>query len=145
MRRDGQMVVELAVTLPVAIVVALVCYNAARFAAACARFDRIALDAVLSQGVSPPGKEASGSASGLVQACIEQGMGGPGDAFTIEVAEEEGTLPQLSCYRCTLCMRPWPSQLVVAGVRLGAPELLRHERSLTVDRYRPGVVLEGAR
>ena len=139
---SGQMVVELAVVLPVVIVVALVAYNALRFSAACARFDRVALDCVISQGVSPPGTDASSSSAALVEGAIRAAMG-DGEIFVISVSEQAGLLPHLTRFSCELSMRPWPSQLVIAGVRLGAPALLRHERSLTVDRYRPGVVLEG--
>ena len=146
-RADGQMVVELAVTLPVVIVVALVAYNALRFSVACARFDRVALDCVISQGVSPPGSTASARAAPLVEEAIRAAMASgsqagdlPGD-WQVSVSEASASLPQLTTFTCTLSMRPWPSQLVIAGVTLGAPDLLRHERALTVDRYRPGVIL----
>ena len=36
---------------------------------------------------------------------------------------------------------PWPSSLSVAGVSLGAPAKLSHERAVTVDPWRPGVVM----
>ena len=140
---SGQMAVELAVLLPVVIVVALISYNVLRFTAACARFDRVALDCVISQGVSPPGSGASGSAAGLVEQAIREAMGEADGTFTVSVSERDASLPHLTCFTCELSMRPWPSQLVIAGVRLGAPNLLRHERQLIVDRYRPGVVLKG--
>lgn len=141
-RASGQMVVELAVLLPVVIVVALISYNVLRFSAACARFDRVALDCVVSQGVSAPGAQASYAAAPLVEAAIREAMGGDDD-LVVAVSEQAGNLPHLTRFTCELSMRPWPSRLTVAGVRLGAPHLLRHERSLTVDRYRPGVVLQG--
>lgn len=138
----GQMVVETAVLLPVVIVVALICYNVLRFVAACARFDRVALDCVISQGVSPSGSQASTDVSGAVESAIREAMGGSAD-LVVRVSETRGSLPHLTCFTCELSMAPWPSQLVIAGVTLGAPHLMQHERSLTVDRYRPGVVLQG--
>lgn len=53
---SGQMTVELAVLVPVVIVVALTVFNLMRFVSACSAFDRIAADAVVSQGVSPKGE-----------------------------------------------------------------------------------------
>ncbi|MCH3942361.1 MAG: pilus assembly protein [Atopobiaceae bacterium] len=50
----GQMTVELAVVVPVVVVMALVVFDLMRFVALCARFDRVSLDAVVSQGISPP-------------------------------------------------------------------------------------------
>ena len=56
--RSGQMVVELAVLVPVVLVVALVGVNLMEFMALCARFDRACLDAVVSHGVSPAGEQS---------------------------------------------------------------------------------------
>jgi hypothetical protein len=49
--------------------------------------------------------------------------------------------PALTRFTCTLATRPWPSAFVMAGVRYEAPLVLRHERTLVVDRYRSGVVM----
>ena len=48
---EGQMSVELAATLPVVLVVALIILNLMRFVGACAQFDRVAPNAFVSQGV----------------------------------------------------------------------------------------------
>ena len=47
----------------------------------------------------------------------------------------------LRTYRCTMRYAPWPQGLVVAGVDMGAPLDLTHTRSITVDPWRPGVVM----
>lgn len=147
----GQMAVELAVTIPVAIVVGLIVLNLCRFVEACATFDRVALDAVISQGVSPPGEQSSLSAAGAVQSRIAsslamsscevsvtvsgapQPVGGGGLSFPVS--------PLLTTFTCTLRYRPWPGSFVIAGVRFGPPFVLTHVRTLVVDRYRPGVVV----
>ena len=147
----GQMTVELAVMVPVAIVVALVVYNLCRFVEACATFDRVALDAVVSQGVSPAGEQSVNSSAGQVRTCIEQALDlrscevevsvsgasalASGSGLTFPVS------PLLATYTCTLRYRPWPSAFVLAGVRFTPPVTLTHVRSLVVDRYRPGVVV----
>ena len=47
----------------------------------------------------------------------------------------------LRTYRCAMRYAPWPRGLVVAGVDMGAPLELTHTRSITVDPWRPGVVM----
>ena len=69
----------------------------------------------------------------------------------IEVSSEQGTtatdsgLLSLSgtfrTYTCTMSYEPWPGALSIAGVSLGAPATLTHERAVTVDPWRPGVVM----
>jgi hypothetical protein len=146
---SGQMAVELAVLMPVIVVVSLVVYNLARFVATCAAFDRIALDAVLTQGVAPSGDQTSVVAVDSVRTCIEEALGSC-DCCEVEVSAERaggrdrGRLSLsglLTRFRCALLYRPWPSSLVFAGVPYDAPFVLRHERTIVVDRYRPGVVV----
>lgn len=143
----GQMTVELAVTLPVVVVVALVIYNLGRFVQLCAAFDQVSLDAMVSQGVSPPGEQSELSATGAIRSVVRAAL--PGNDFDVQVSAAGGwdgdgsglTLaPHLVRYRCVLEYRPWPRSLVIAGVRMGTPLRLRHERTLVVDRFRSGVV-----
>ena len=147
---SGQMAVELAVLMPVVIVVALTVYNLARFVSLCATFDRVSVDAVTVVGVSPKGTQNSVHAVEEVKRSIEHSMG-PSSACEVEVRAEPvgangggGILslgPALTRFTCSLAMRPWPSAFVMAGVRYEAPLVLRHERTLVVDRYRSGVVM----
>jgi len=147
----GQMCVELAVLLPVTIVIALAGINLARYVELCARFDRVALDAVVGFGVAPAGSQDAASAAAAVEGHIAQALG---DVSGLEVSvspQAVGRLgqggatfslaPSLTRYVCEMRLAPWPSSLVIAGVRLGAPVWLTHERSLVVDRFRPGVVV----
>jgi hypothetical protein len=137
--------------MPVAIVVALVVYNLCRFVEACAVFDRVALDAVVAQGVSPAGEQTSAAATGQVRASIEQALGMRSCEVVVSAAgasaasAREGLSfplsPLLTRYTCTLRYRPWPGSFVIAGVSMGAPVVLTHTRTLVVDRFRPGVVV----
>lgn len=143
------MAVELAVVLPVAIAVGLIVFNLMRFVSVCARFDRVSLDAVVSQGVSPSGEQTELVSIQSVQDCIESAL--DEEDVTVNVrAEPSGETgsgqtfviaPNLTRFVCTLEVRPWPSSFSMAGVSWTAPVVLRHERSLVVDRYRPGVVI----
>lgn len=147
----GQMAVEMAVIVPVVIVVALIVYNLCRFVEACATFDRVSMDAVISQGVSPPGEQSVASSTAAVKSCIEEALAMSGCEVSVAVSSAEpvslGTgltfpvSPLLATYTCTLRYRPWPGSFVIAGVRFGPPVALTHERKLVVDRYRPGVVV----
>lgn len=142
------MAVELAVLVPVILVAALSAFNLLRYVELCARFDRVALDAVVMQGVSPAGGQDAYALSSAVSQALRDAMGEADCEVTVAVEElstESGSATLLLAagtvrYTCTLGVRPWPSSVEVAGVGYRAPALLRHERSLVVDRYRAGVV-----
>lgn len=147
----AQATVEMAVVVPVLLVLALIVYNIMLFVVATARFDRIAPDIVAAHAVSPSG-EGDGSADdgvSVIESQIEGAMAGYD--VEIEVACTEGgassgddlltLIGGLRTYRCSMRMRPWPSSLSIAGVDLGAPVALAHHRDVTVDPWRPGVVM----
>lgn len=147
----AQATVEMAVVTPVLLVLALIAYNIMIFAGAVARFDRVVPDIVLAHAAAPGGEgdESSIDASATVQAQIQDAM--EGYDLQVEVSSEQGTassdggLLSLSgtfrTYTCTMHYEPWPSSLSIAGVSLGAPAMLSHERAVTVDPWRPGVVM----
>lgn len=152
----AQATVEMAVVAPVMLVVALIVYNVMVFASATARFDRVAPDIVLAHGVAPAGDATgalsmAGSASN-VEERLERAMDGYDVEVDVEAAEQAGgdsatggsllhMVGSLRTYRCTMRYVPWPQGLVVAGVDMGAPLELTHTRSITVDPWRPGVVM----
>lgn len=147
----AQATVEMAVVTPVLLVLALIVYNVMIFAGAVARFDRVVPDIVLAHAVAPGGEgdESSADASATVQTQILNAM--EGYDLQIEVSSEQGAkasdggLLSLSgtfrTYTCTMHYEPWPTSLSIAGVLLGAPTTLSHERVVTVDPWRPGVVM----
>ena len=149
--RAAQATFEMAISAPVLIVLALIVYNLMLFACATARFDRVAPDIVLAHAVSPatgsPG-DVPAEASETVKSRLEQAM--EGYAVEIEVTCDEGPggtasvlslVGEMKTYRCVMRMRPWPSGLTVAGVRMGAPAFLEHSRPVKIDPWRPGVVI----
>ncbi|MDO4797307.1 MAG: hypothetical protein Q4A01_04710 [Coriobacteriales bacterium] len=146
---SGQMAVELAALAPVMIVVSLIVFNLSRFCMLCAMFDRVSLDAVVAHGISPSGQDAQITGVHDIQQCIEQALPAKGSCEVAVSAEEvsgEGAgrlsvMPALVRYRCRLSYAPWPSSFSIAGVSVNAPLVLWHERSLVVDRYKPGVVM----
>ena len=90
----AQATVEMAVVAPVMLVVALIVYNVMVFAAAAARFDRVAPDIVLAHGVAPTGDATgalsmAGSASN-VEERLERAMDGYDVEVDVEAAEQAG-------------------------------------------------------
>ena len=145
----GQMTVELAVLVPVTIVVALIVFNLGRFIGLCVQFDRVSMDAVLAAGVSPSGAQTRPTATHDVQANIQEAMGPSACKVSVSASEVSGSSgdatftlsPFLTRFDCVMEYRPWPRSFVLVGVPFTPPGLLRHERSIVVDRYRPGVVM----
>lgn len=144
------MTVELAVLVPPAIVTALIVFNLMGYIDACAAFDRLSLTAVTSHGVAPAGVQTGDAAAEEVRSAIVDALGREGSCevkVSAQAADDgagHGSLvisPLLTRYTCTLLYRPWPRFLRMPGITLEAPLALRHERSLVVDRYRPGVVI----
>lgn len=145
---SGQMAVELAVLIPVIVACALVVVNVMRYAELCARFDRVAPDAVLAHGVSPSGTTSSLAGVDEVRSAIERGMSPM--VCEVEVSVEDlmegasGALLDLSAgttrFTCTLVFRPWPSSVSIAGVGYQVPASIRHERKIVVDRYRAAII-----
>ena len=146
---DGQMAVELAVILPVVIVVAVTIANIMTFLGYCAAFDRASLDAVIAHGVSPAGMQSNLSSVDAIESSIEEALGGSA-AVSVEVSVAPissssnllvSLCPHLVRFTCTMRFVPWPRHLSIAGVVVDAPFEIVHTRSLVVDRYRPGVVV----
>lgn len=146
---SGQMAVELACLMPVVLVMAIVAFNLVRFVEACALFDRVALDAVVMQGVAPDGEQSLVSSVSAVRASVEEAFS---DMSSCEVAVRAVPLstgadaglavnPLLTRFVCTLRFHPWPLAFSVAGIEARVPLALTHEKSIVIDRFRPGVVI----
>ena len=143
----AQATVEITVVTPVLLVLALIVYRVMRLNSR----DRVVPDIVLAHAVAPSGEgdESSVDASATVRTQILNAM--EGYDLQIEVSSEQGAeasdggLLSLSgtfrTYTCTMHYEPWPTSLSIAGVSLGAPTTLSHERAVTVDPWRPGVVM----
>jgi len=146
----------LAVCIPVILALLGVSLNVLGYLNVCARFDRIAADAVRSQATSPGyGQEGSALAANRVQAVIEtsfQSSTGSGFPYTAAVSvtavgfggESAGNgdglsfsmLSRLERYDCQITYHPWPfSQIVFLQFFE-----LTHTRSYTVDSFNPGVL-----
>ena len=147
--REGtaQATVEMAIVAPVLIVLAIIVYNVMVFTSAVARFDRVAPDIVIAHGVSPAG-DGKEDAADVIAVQLREAM--EGYEVEIEVVCEQEEDPATTIltlivsprtYRCTMRYTPWPTGIAIAGVPIGAPLALTHERAVAVDPWRPGVIV----
>lgn len=124
---------------PVALALAVIAMNAGLFLSECAAFDRIACDAIRAEATSPPFGEGLGDACARVKETIEGDFAR--DFLSVEV-ESEPADGRMVAYSATLRFVPTLFGLgfksEVFGVALPS---LSHTVSLTVDPYRPGVLL----
>ncbi len=136
---DGQMTVELAVVIPVVIVVALVAVNAMVFFSQCAQFDRVARDAIRVCAAAPSSGQDGEQVAASVEAIVVEAMGVEGDVVEVTVLEDGAGL---SSFEATLIYKPTLFGMGLADevFGVGFPEL-KHATTLVVDVYRPGMLL----
>ncbi len=135
----GQATVELAVAFPVALVVAVIAVNAMLFFSDCASFDRVAREMVRIHATSP----AYGQQIEQSKAKIEDGLAATFNrsnlSSRVSVEAVDGGHVRFSAtleYAPTLFGQGMRSS--VLGVSL--PHL-EHTEQLTVDCYKPGMLL----
>ena len=135
---SGQMTIELAVALPVLIVVAVVAVNAMTFFSDCAVFDRVAHEAVRVHAASPAYGQDVGQTCALVEQTIESQL----DASNLSVSVAHGVIDaDFDEYTATLEFAP---TLFGMGLRsevfgVSLPRL-KHVTRYVVDSYRSGVI-----
>lgn len=148
--------VELAVCIPVILAVIGITLNILGYMNVCARFDRVAADAVRSQACSPGyGEEGMTLSASRVREVIETSLAsGGGNWFDCEVSVAAspagfGTsgytetdrvsfsmLSRLERYECAITYHPWPFSSIVFLEFIE----LTHTRSYIVDPFRTGVL-----
>lgn len=136
---SGQMTVEFAVAFPVFVIVAVIAVNALLFFSDCAAFDRLARDAVRICAASPAYGQTLDNSVALVADTLEGSF--ERDNLSIDVTAE-GAAAGHTRFTATVRFAPTLFGLglksSVFGVALPA---LEHSVSLTVDTYKPGVLL----
>lgn len=148
LERRAQATLEMAIVAPVLIVLALVAYNLMVYASAVARFDRVAPDIVLAHAVSPVG-DGGEDVIEVIENQLDKAMSGYGVAIGVALDGEDGRDPgsaltlvgTMRTYRCSFEYVPWPTDMRIAGVDMGSPASLHHERAVVIDPWRPGVVV----
>jgi len=135
----GQMTVQLAVAMPVLIIVAVIAVNALTFFAECAVFDRVAHEAVRVHAAAPAYGQSPGQSCVLVEQDIRAALG----ADNLDVSVTHGSAG-FDCEQFTATLEFHPTlfglglRTEVFGVVMPA---LSHTTSYVVDVYKPGVVV----
>lgn len=135
----GQMTVELAVAMPVLVIVAVIAVNAMSFFADCAIFDRVAHQAVRAHAASPAYGQGSGQSCALVEQEIEQAL----DQSNLDVSVTCGTITgDFESFTATVEYHPTLFGMGLRSEVLGVslPTLV-HSTTYVVDVYKPGVVV----
>lgn len=135
----GQLTVEFVVIFPVALLVALVAVNVTLFFSECAAFDRVFNTSVTTLAVSPGYGHSLAQSCSDIQNVLQDGV--ESDFTEIEVTSS-GVQGGLVTFQAELIFSP---TLFGAGTLTGVwgvsfPKLV-HKAQMTVEVYKPGVVL----
>lgn len=139
LRESGQMTIEFVVAFPVLLIVAAIAVNACAFFGMCAAFDNDLRDAVRVCATSPAyGQDVAQSCS-----LIEQELLRGADEENVQVqvsarAVAQGHIAFLGTLRFEPTLFGLTLKQQVFGVSLPA---LTHREEITVDCYKPGVLL----
>ena len=133
------MTVELAVAMPVLIIVAVIAVNAMTFFCQCAVFDRVAHEAVRVHAAAP----AYGQGPGQSCALVEQDIRAVLDDSNIDVTVAHDSVgADFDRYTATIEYRPTLFGLGLRSQVFGvALPTMTHSTSYVVDSYKPGVVV----
>ena len=138
---SGQMMVELAVMMPVLIIVAVMAVNAATFFSECAAFDRIARNAIRIQATSPAYGQDAGEGVLLVRQTIDDAMRVSEKEYLDVDVSVSGRADGKSAFRATLSFSPTLFGMGLKSSVFGVPlPKIEHATELVVEPYRPGML-----
>lgn len=138
-RFGGQMTVELAVALPVLVIIAVIAVNVTLFLGECAAYDNAFREAVRVHATSPAYGEGAARSLARVDAVLAERFDGEFERSSVSVAGSAGgkvTFTGMLTLRPTLFGMGLRSS--VLGVSLPS---MTHAVSFAVDSYKPGVFL----
>lgn len=136
--QDGQATIELAITFPVALILAVVVLNLVNYLGVCASFDRVFAQQVRVAAAAPGVGQNLSDSSAVVQAALEQRYGWECSSVGVTVSQDafgNSTFCGEIAYEPTLFGLNFRSILFGAD----APTL-RHQTRYAVSCYRPGVL-----
>lgn len=134
----GQMTIELAIAMPVLIIVAVIAVNVLTFFGQCAVFDRVAHEAVRVHAASPAYGQGVDQSCSLIKQDIESVL----DASNVTVDVTHGMAGfDFDCFTATLEFNPTLFGLGLRSEVFGVSmPVLTHSTSYVVDVYKPGVI-----
>lgn len=138
-RSEGQVTVEMAIAIPVAIAVAVIAVNALAFMAECAAFDQQARKAIATFGASPGYGQTKQGCASAIQAELSGQFARSFEHVSVSV---QGSSPGLVRYTATIAFTPTLLGRSFSGSVFGVHiPPLSHSVHLSVDPYKPGVVV----
>ncbi|MBQ9043540.1 MAG: hypothetical protein IJ111_12100 [Eggerthellaceae bacterium] len=132
------MTIELAVAMPVLIIVAVIATNAVAFFADCAVFDRVAHEATRVHAASPAYGQGADQSCALISREIEEAIAQP----NVEVSvRHSGTGFDFDQFTATIEFHPTLFGLGLRSEVFGvALPSIAHSTTYVVDCYKPGVI-----
>ena len=132
----GQMAVELAVILPVILLVMVIVIDGMLFAGECVRFDHLAPQAIISLAASPAkdGYDA-GARTAAIKSKLEADFAKRGCSVEVRSEDAGAAFASMSVYHCTFKFIPWP----LSASHM--PAALEHTCDFAIDPYTPGELL----
>lgn len=138
-RESGQSAVEIAIAFPIVIIVAVIAVNSMLFLSECAQFDRVVRQSIRVHATAPSYGETTAQISSRIQSSVQEAFEEP--YLSISVGSE-GSGFGFTTYTVTMEFTPTLFGLGMRSEVFGvALPKLRHSTALTVDTYRPGVLL----
>ena len=133
------MTIELAVAMPVLIIVAVIAVNAMTLFADCAVFDRVAHEAVRVHAAAPGYGQGPDQCCALVEQDVVAALG----ADNVEVQVSHGmTGVDFDQYTATLVFHPTLFGLGLRSEVFGVPlPAFTHTTTYVVDSYKAGVIV----
>ena len=137
--RSGQMTIELAVAMPVLIIVAVIAVNALTFFVDCAVFDRVAHEATRTFAASPAYGQGADRNCALIEQAIRDALNQPNVDISVAHSSTGFGFDEFTAtvdYHPTLFGMGLRES--VFGINLPT---LTHVATYVVDCYKPGVVV----
>lgn len=133
------MTVEFVIAFPVALVVALVSVNAVLFFSDCASFDRLFRSTVCTYAASPAYEQDVSESCALVKSSLEDDFSRENLQFEVTSVGAGGGLVT---FQGTLTFQPtlFGRGALSGAFGVGFPAL-SHQEQITVDVYKPGVLI----
>lgn len=137
---SGQMTVDLMVSLPAFIVIALIAVNVLFALSQCASFDRIARDAVRTVAASPTYEQSLEQSAAKIEQVIEASFS-QSDTNSFTVSAVDG-YTGVSRFEITMEYHPTLFGMGLRSSLWGVPlPTIQHRVDVAVDPYKPSVVM----
>lgn len=146
----GELLVELAIAIPIMVIIGLITINLMQFIGQCAKFDRATGDLVRYAVLNP--QDNGNAATGLLAKSMGyEGNDPNSNHVSVQVRDYDGPAGSvvghyLKTVDATLYFKPWPALDAVyfenTPFRFQLPgQFMQHKQRYVVDAFKPGILL----